>query len=87
VEKATKIHLKSLLEFLPTITAISWPPPWISHLFSQWRSWGLHTLGCFGLDTLYENNFQLSNAAYKQYLLLLTLSAAQPTGGHQERTG
>jgi len=28
----------------------SWPPPWISHLFSQWLSWGPHTflqLGCF----------------------------------------
>jgi len=21
----------------------SWLPPWISHLFSQWPSWGPHT--------------------------------------------
>jgi len=37
--------------------AISWPPPWISHLFSQWPSWGSHTilqLGCFGLDLCCE---------------------------------
>ena len=29
-----KIHLNCHYYNLPTITAISWPPPWISHLFS-----------------------------------------------------
>jgi len=33
--------------------AISWPPPWISHLFSQWPSWGLHTFFAVGLDIFY----------------------------------
>jgi len=34
------------------ITAIFWPPPWISQLFSQWPFWGrtFLQLGCFGLD-------------------------------------
>jgi len=45
----------SLLKFLLLAyhQAISWPPPWISHLFSQWPSWEPDTtlqLGCFGLD-------------------------------------
>jgi len=37
--------------------AISWVPPWISHLFPQWPSWGPHTilqLGYFGLDSRCE---------------------------------
>jgi len=46
----------SLLKFLPLAyhQAISWPPPCISYLFSQWPSWGAAhfflLLGCFGLD-------------------------------------
>jgi len=43
-EDSTNFPELSLLKFLLlTITAISWPPPWISHLFSQWPSWGPHT--------------------------------------------
>jgi len=29
-----------LLLLLAYHQAISWPPPWISHLFSEWPSWG-----------------------------------------------
>jgi len=48
----------SLLKFWPLAyhQAISWLPPWISHRFSQWPSWGLHTflqLDCFELDIIY----------------------------------
>jgi len=45
----------SLLKFLPLAyhQAISLPPTWILHLFSQWPSWGAAhfflQLGCFGL--------------------------------------
>ena len=48
-----------LLKFSPfpyTITAISWPPSWISHLFSLWLFGGCTLflqLDCFGLGTLY----------------------------------
>jgi len=34
----------------------SWPPPWISHIFSQWPSWGPHPflqLGCFWIRLLF----------------------------------
>ena len=42
----------SLLKFLPLTYhhSHSWPPPWISHLFSPWPFWGPHLflqLGCF----------------------------------------
>jgi len=39
-----------LLQPLAYHQAISWPPPWISHHFSQWPSWGLHTFFTAGLD-------------------------------------
>jgi len=56
-EGSTNSSELSLLNFLPLAyhQAISWPPPWISHLFSQWPSWRPHTflqLGCFGLDNI-----------------------------------
>jgi len=38
-------HNLPLLKILPLayLTTISWPPPWILHLFSQWPSSGPHT--------------------------------------------
>jgi len=44
-------ELSSLKILSLAITAISWPPPWISHLFSQWRVAPFFLqLGCSGLD-------------------------------------
>jgi len=50
-EGSTNSPELSLLKFLPlaSITAISWPPLWISLLFSQQHSWGLHTFFTAGL--------------------------------------
>jgi len=44
----------SLLKFLPLAyhQAISWLPPWISHLFLQWPSWGPYTFFTVGLDVI-----------------------------------
>jgi len=41
----------SLLKFLLLAChhSHSWPPPWISYLFSQWPSWGQHTFFTAGL--------------------------------------
>ena len=39
------------------IFAISLPSQWISHLFSQWPSWGPHTIsqwGCLCIDTWFH---------------------------------
>jgi len=61
----------SLLKFLLLTyhhsTAISWPPPWISHLFSQWR---LHTFfnswAVFGLDDLFLYQHVNKPTRYRQ---------------------
>jgi len=44
---SAKLLLKFLL--LAYHHSHSWPPSWISHLFSQWPPWGPHTFFTAGL--------------------------------------
>jgi len=63
----------------PTITTISWLPPWISHLFSLNLLRAAHfflQLGCFGLDFTSFCNCTLcsKHTAIIKYLLLFVVS-------------
>jgi len=63
----------SLLKFSPLAyhKAISWPPLWISYLFSQWPSWGPHTLfySWAVLDQIYIHKM-FGQLHYTIYLLV-----------------
>ena len=56
----------SLLNFLPLIKAISWPPPLIAHLFSPWLFWRLHhflqLIAVFCLDFNYKSVIESRNS-------------------------
>jgi len=74
----------SLLKFLPLAyhQVISWPPPWISHLFLQWPFWGAHPFLPLGLDLAYHlflikrNTYVCATLTmnYTQNIILLDIS-------------